>query len=185
MSTAAKRPPALPRRRAATKAAAKNGQAPRKSRQRRFDSPQQQAYLNLWRTYDRLRTLEDELFARHDLTAQQYNALRLLRAAYPDPVATLTLAGRLISRAPDITRLVDKLTERGLVARDRRPENRRVVEVSITAAGLALLDRLAAEVRECHERQLGHLKAGELKQLVALLHKARGPHEEQGSIWST
>ena len=59
----------------------------------RFDSPQQEAYLNLWRTYDRLRLLEDELFGRHDLTAQQYNALRLLRAARPRKVPTLHLAG--------------------------------------------------------------------------------------------
>jgi DNA-binding MarR family transcriptional regulator len=159
--------------------------APATPRPRKFDSPQQQAYLNLWRTYDRLRAHEDALFGRYDLTAQQYNALRLLRAAYPAPVATLTLAARLISRAPDITRLVDKLAERGLVARDRRPENRRVVEVSITPAGLALLDQLAAEVRECHQHQLGHLRAAELKQLVALLEKARQPHEEQESIWST
>ena len=192
MSTATKRPPALPRRRAAAAAAAaatSNGPtAGRKvtpaARPRKFDSPQQQAYLNLWRTYDRLRAHEDALFGRYDLTAQQYNALRLLRAAYPAPVATLTLAARLISRAPDITRLVDKLAERDLVARDRRPENRRVVEVSITPAGLALLDQLAAEVRQCHQHQLGHLRAAELKQLVALLEKARQPHEEPGSIWN-
>ncbi|MGD9644857.1 MAG: MarR family winged helix-turn-helix transcriptional regulator [Pirellulales bacterium] len=192
MSTATKRPPALPRRRRA--AAARRGSTATNGasksvvaapRPRRFDSPQQQAYLNLWRTYDRLRAHEDALFGRVDLTAQQYNALRLLRAAHPAPVATLTLAARLISRAPDITRLVDKLADRGLVARDRRPENRRVVEVSITPAGLALLDQLAAEVRQCHQRQLGHLSARELKQLVALLEKARQPHEEQDSIWNT
>src|SRR5215510_12397015 len=99
---------------------------------RHFDSHQQEAYLNLWRTYDRLRMLEDELFARHDLTAQQYNALRLLRAEYPSALPTLVLAGRLVSHAPDITRLVDRLEQRGLVARRRVPDNRRVVEVGIT-----------------------------------------------------
>src|SRR5688572_31014981 len=96
---------------------------------RRFDSPEQEAYLNLWRTYDRLRALEDELFARHELTAQQYNALRLLHAAKPAKVATLTLGGRLVSRAPDITRLVDRLAERGLVERERPADNRRVVHL--------------------------------------------------------
>src|ERR1700744_4753869 len=75
----------------------------------RFDSSQQEVYLNLWRTYDRLRILEDELFSRHDLTAQQYNALRLLRAAHPNKAPTLALAAKLVSRAPDITRLLDKL----------------------------------------------------------------------------
>src|SRR5947199_10546258 len=89
---------------------------------KRFDSPQQEAFLNLWRTYDRLRLLEDELFGRHGLTAQQYNTLRLLRAAYPEKVPTLNLAARLVSRAPDITRLIDKLAERGLADRQRRAD---------------------------------------------------------------
>ena len=154
-----------------------------KKRVQRFDSPQQEAYLNLWRTYDRLRLLEDELFGRHELTAQQYNALRLLRAAHPRKVPTLHLAGRLVSRAPDITRLVDKLVERGLVDRERLADNRRVVHVGITEAGLALLDRLAAEVRECHVRQLGHMEEGEMRTLVELLRKARGPHEAAESNW--
>src|SRR5262245_20235720 len=106
---------------------------PRKgSRQARFDSLAQEVYLNLWRTYDRLRALEDELFATFDLTAQQYNALRLLRGAHPETLRTLVLANRLVSRAPDITRLLDRLEERGLVARERRRDNRRVVEVGIT-----------------------------------------------------
>ena len=151
---------------------------------KRFDSPQQEVYLSLWRTYDRLRAVEDELFARHNLTAQQYNALRLLRAAHPEPVPTLSVAQRLISRAPDITRLLDRLHERGLVARERPPENRRTVMVAITAAGLTLLDELAAEVRACHDQQLGHLSAAEMRTLVELLKKARGPHEGPDSSWA-
>src|SRR5687767_13039704 len=107
---------------------------------KRFDSPQQEVFLNLWRTYDRLRAFEDELFGRHGLTAQQYNALRLLRAARPGKVPTLHLGSRLVSRAPDITRLVDKLHERGLVERERPADNRRVVMIGITDAGVALLD---------------------------------------------
>ena len=58
--------------------------------QRRFDSIEQEAYLSLWRTYDRLRAVEDELFARWDLTPQQYNVLRLLKADQPEPLATLS-----------------------------------------------------------------------------------------------
>src|SRR5436190_21894192 len=123
---------------------------------RRFDSPQQEAYLNLWRTYDRLRMLEDELFLRHNLTAQQYNALRLLRAEHPTALPTLVLAGKLVSHAPDITRLVDRLEERGLVARRRMADNRRVVQIAITDAGLALLKQLDQPVRDCHQTQPGH-----------------------------
>jgi DNA-binding MarR family transcriptional regulator len=150
---------------------------------RRFDSLEQEVFLNLWRTYDRLRVLEDELFARHDLTPQQYNALRLLRGDHPAPVPTLTLAGRLVSRAPDITRLIDKLEQRGLVVRDRPAENRRVVRVGITEGGLTLLRDLDEPVRACHARQLGHLPAADLKQLASLLRAAREPHEEPGSNW--
>src|SRR5262245_1815729 len=86
--------------------------ARRPAKGRHFDSLEQEVFLNLWRTYDRLRALEDELFGRYDLTPQQYNALRLLRGVYPEPLPTLALAARLISRAPDITRLLDKLDER-------------------------------------------------------------------------
>jgi DNA-binding MarR family transcriptional regulator len=157
--------------------------APRPGRGRRFDSPQQEAYLHLWRTYDRLRALEDELFGRVGLTAQQYNALRLLRGEHPAALPTLNLAGRLVSRAPDITRLLDKLEARGLVRRERPADNRRVVRVAITAAGLALLADLDGPVRDCHLRQLGHLSADELTTLVGLLRKARLPHEEPGGPW--
>jgi DNA-binding MarR family transcriptional regulator len=153
-------------------------------RPRRFDSLEQEAFLGLWRTYDRLRALEDELFGRYDLTPQQYNALRLLRGEHPDKVRTLELAARLVSRAPDITRLLDKLEQRGLITRDRPADNRRVVYVGITASGLALLTQLSKPLRDCHARQLGHLARKELKDLIALLRAARRPHETPSSSWN-
>jgi DNA-binding MarR family transcriptional regulator len=158
--------------------------APRPERAARsFDSPEQEVFLNLWRTYDRLRALEEELFGRYDLSPQQYNALRLLAGEHPKKVRTLELAGRLVSRAPDITRLLDKLEQRGLIERDRPADNRRVVHLGITAAGLALLRELREPLRECHARQLGHLSPRELKDLVALLRAARLPHEDSSSSW--
>lgn len=153
------------------------------ARAARFDSLEQEVFLNLWRTYDRLRQLEDELFERFDLTPQQYNALRLLRAAQPQSLPTLELGARLVSRAPDITRLLDKLADRGWIARERPAENRRQVQVAVTPSGIALLDQIAEPLQECHARQLGHMTAGELKQLVALLHAARGPHEVEEGHW--
>jgi len=158
--------------------------AARSSTRRRFDSPEQEAFLGLWRTYDRLRALEDQLFAGHGLSAQQYNALRLLRSHHPQPLPTLAIAARLISRAPDITRLLDKLVERELVSRERPDDNRRVVRVRITPAGLALLKRLDAEVGDCHRRQLGHLRPTELKALIDLLRAARKPHEDPDGDWA-
>jgi len=150
---------------------------------RRFDSPQQEAYLNLWRTYDRLRMVEDELFDKYDLTAQQYNALRLLRGHRPDKLPTLALAGRLVSHAPDITRLLDKLERRGLIERERLADNRRVVMVGITAAGVALLKELDAPVRQCNLKQLGHLSPEQLTTLADLLRLARQPHEPETAAW--
>ncbi|MEX0703178.1 MAG: MarR family transcriptional regulator [Planctomycetales bacterium] len=152
-------------------------------RARQFDSLEQEAFLNVWRTYDRLRIEEDRLFERFDLSPQQYNALRILRAAHPRSLATLNLAEKLVSRAPDITRLLDKLARRGLIERERPETNRRTVEIRIGDAGLKLLEELAEPVRECHARQLGHLSRKQLAQLIALLREARGPHEEAGGSW--
>jgi DNA-binding MarR family transcriptional regulator len=149
----------------------------------RFDSPEQEAFLNLWRTYDRLRALEDELFGRYDLTPQQYNVLRLLKAEHPGTLPTLALAQRLVSRAPDITRMVDRLEEHGLVRRERPPDNRRVVRVGITPAGLALVRAIAGPLRDCHARQLGHLPPADLRRLIDLLRAARAPHESDDSTW--
>ncbi len=158
--------------------------ATRRAVRRRFDSVEQEAFLGLWRTYDRLRAFEDDLFDRHGLSAQQYNSLRLLRSHHPEPLPTLAIGGRLISRAPDITRLLDKLAERDLVSRERPDDNRRVVRVRITPAGLTLLKQLEAEVRDCHRRQLGHLKPTQLKSLIELLRAARKPHEPSDGDWS-
>lgn len=149
----------------------------------RFDSLEQEVFLNLWRTYDRLRIQEDELFGRFDLTPQQYNVLRLLRAASPEMLPTLTLAERLVSRAPDITRMLDKLAARGLIVRDRPIDNRRVVRVGITESGVALLEEMSEPLQACHARQLGHMSAAELRRLCALLRAARGPHEPDVSSW--
>jgi DNA-binding MarR family transcriptional regulator len=151
--------------------------------QRRFDSPEQEAFLGLWRTFDRLRALEEELFAKYGLTPQQYNALRLLRAARPGTLRTLDLTESLVSRAPDTTRLLDKLAERGLIERTRLDTNRREVRVGITAAGIALLDQLQEPLRDCHARQLGHLTRAQLRDLTALLRAARLPHEGADSNW--
>lgn len=144
---------------------------------RRFDSLEQEAYLNLWRTYDRLKALEDAVFGAFELSAQQYNALRLLRDAGDEGLPTLVLAARLVSRAPDITRLVDRLESRALVRRERPADNRRVVRVVITPEGASLLERMADPVVDCATRQLGHLSTADLRALVVMLKDARRPHE--------
>lgn len=148
-----------------------------------FDSLTQEAYLNLWRTYDQLKSLEDALFDEFSISAQQYNTLRLLKSVYPGTMQTLDLRSRLVSRAPDMTRLLDKLQERGLVERDRRAENRRVVDVKISDAGIALLTQLADRVVACHQAQLGHLSEAQIRELIRLLQLCREPHEDKDTRW--
>ena len=140
---------------------------------RRFDSVEQAAYLNLWRTYDLLKAYEDRLFGEHDLSAQQYNTLRLLKAVHPLRVPTRELGHRLVSRAPDMTRLLDRLERMELITRQRSDHDRRVVNVFVTPAGRRLLKRLDGPVRELEVQVLRHLSAVELQQLIRLLEQAR------------
>ena len=148
-----------------------------------FDSREQEVFLNLWRTYDCLKAIEDELFARFELSPQQYNALRLLEAAAPAAMQSLALGSKLISRAPDTTRLLDRLEKRGWVRRSRPAENRRVVEVSITPSGLRLLKRMRPEIAKMHAQQLGHLSPRQAEQLTRLLRTARRPHDDASCNW--
>lgn len=151
----------------------------------KFDSLEQEAYLQLWRTYDRLRELDEQVFAKFAISAQQYNALRILRSVRPGSLSTSALGARLVSRAPDMTRLLDRLEEQGLVSRQRSAENRRVVDVTITRAGVALVAKLAADVRRCGRQQLGHLSHNTLQSLIAILAQARAPHEDRSTadLW--
>ena len=150
----------------------------------RFDSPEQEAYLGLWRTYDRLRELEDALFAEWEITNQQYNVLRLLEAAHPATVPTQVVLRKLVSRAPDATRMLDRLAERKLIRRERSPEDRRVYHLAIAPAGIALLKRIAVPLRACHAEQLGHMSPEQLNALTELLQAARAPHEPDNSPWN-
>ncbi|MFZ4079932.1 MAG: MarR family winged helix-turn-helix transcriptional regulator [Pirellula sp.] len=152
-------------------------------KKRKFDSQEQEVYLSLWRTYDRLKGLEEELFQSWELTSQQYNVLRILQAAAPRPVPTLQLSTRLISRAPDITRMLDRLGERGLVGRVRSQEDRRTVLVEITPQGLELLEKLQEPVKSLHISQVGHLSQADRTTLCRLLKKTRKPHEPSDGHW--
>jgi DNA-binding MarR family transcriptional regulator len=153
-------------------------------KKRRFDSPAQEVYLSLWRTYDRLRAIEDALLIEHDLTAQQYNVLRLLQSAHPNPVPTLQISSRLVSRAPDVTRMLDKLQEKGWVARLRSEEDRRAVLIAITPSGIELLKSLSEPIKKMHLSQVGHMSQHDMQVLCELLARVRAPHEPESSPWS-
>ncbi|MFO0897553.1 MAG: MarR family transcriptional regulator [Pirellulales bacterium] len=142
-----------------------------------FECPEQEAALNLLRSQDFLLQQFSKLFAAHGVTGPQYNVLRILRGQGGQGLPCLEIAAQMITRMPDITRLVDRLEQAGLVERSRTSEDRRVVLVSITPAGLTLLAGLDEPVLELHRRSLGHLSAEELAELNRLLVKMRYPGE--------
>jgi len=107
-----------------------------------------------------------------DLSATQYNVLRILRGS-PDGLPCGEIANRMITRDPDITRLLDRLERRGLISRCRETKDRRMVMARITPDGLKLLARLDEPVGDAHRKQLGHLGRERLRALTELLHAAR------------
>jgi DNA-binding MarR family transcriptional regulator len=138
-----------------------------------FSSVQQEAHLNLLRTTDALMRGFEALFKPHNLSGTQYNVLRILRGHGAEGCACKMIGEELITRDPDITRLLDRLETRGLITRQRSGEDRRVVTAKITQAGIDLLAALDAPVEELHRIQLGHMSERELASLVDLLEKAR------------
>jgi DNA-binding MarR family transcriptional regulator len=137
-----------------------------------FDSLEQETTLNLYRTMDHLLQDSCRLFQEHGLSGPQYNVLRILRG-HGRALSCCEIAADMITRTPDITRLVDRLEQAGWVERQRDADDRRVVRVQITAAGLELLSRLDRPVLELHHRQMGHLSRSELCELNRLLVKVR------------
>jgi DNA-binding MarR family transcriptional regulator len=143
------------------------------SQRKKFQSLEAEAFLNIEHTADALmRGLADVLKAS-DLSPTQYNVLRILRGAGPGGLACGEIAERMVTRDPDITRLLDRLQRRGLIARARDGKDRRVVTTTITAEGAALVGRLDEPVERLHARQLSHLGEPSLVRLVSLLERAR------------
>jgi DNA-binding MarR family transcriptional regulator len=144
------------------------------------DALEARVFVSLLRTADALARGAEDLLKPYSLSGTQYNILRILRGAGENGLACREVGGKLISRDPDITRLLDRMEARGLIARARETQDRRVVKTRITAEGLRLLDELDKPVHELHRRQLRHLPARQLRQLSVLLDRARG-HQEDAS----
>ena len=138
--------------------------------QRPFSSPEQEALLGVRMAAARLLVpWEQFLKSQAELSAGQYNVLRILRGSHPSGLTCGEIGERTIARDPDITRLVDRLAARGLVLRTRSETDRRVVKVDITRKGLDLLKKLDPHVLQMPRALLGHVSAARLRQLAALL----------------
>jgi DNA-binding MarR family transcriptional regulator len=130
--------------------------------------PEEALFVELVRTTDRLSRGPAQLLREHDLSPAPYNVLRILRGA-PEGLLCGEIAARMVTREPDITRLLDRLEKRGLVRRCREEKDRRRVLVRIAPAGLDLLSRLDGPVQQLHRRQLGHLTRKQLQTFTDLL----------------
>jgi DNA-binding MarR family transcriptional regulator len=135
-------------------------------------SSEEAAFLDLLRTTDMLSRGLVTILKPEDLSSTQYNVLRILRGA-PEGLPCGEIAKRMITRDPDITRLLDRLEKRGLISRSREASDRRTVMARITGAGLKLLARLDEPIQEAHRKQLSHLGRGRLRLLTDLLREAR------------
>jgi DNA-binding MarR family transcriptional regulator len=139
-----------------------------------FESLQQEVFLEVLRTGNAMVDDLVELLRPHGLTQPQYNVLRILRGAEPGGLPTGEVGERMVvSREPDVTRLLVRMEDQGLVVRERRAENRRFVNVRITREGLRVLKALDAPVSLMHKRQLQHMTRRELESLAGLLERAR------------
>jgi DNA-binding MarR family transcriptional regulator len=145
---------------------------PPERRPRRSACPEEVAFLDLLRTTDMLSRPLVQVLKTEDVSATQYNVLRILRGA-PDGLTCGEVANRMITRDPDITRLLDRLEKRSLISRCREAKDRRMVLTRITPEGLALLARLDQPVQEAHRKQLGHLGRQRLGALSELLSACR------------
>ena len=139
----------------------------------RFESEQHKAMLNVMFTAGWFRNQQVELFKPYGISPQQYNILRILRGA-KDRMNMHCVKERMIDRAPNATRLTDKLIAKGLVERERCEDDRRVVYVRISQKGLAMLDEIDRANRPSEKNGLDRLTEAEALELNRLLDAWRG-----------
>jgi DNA-binding MarR family transcriptional regulator len=139
---------------------------------RRPGALEEQVFINLMLTSDQLARRLEPVLKAAEISPTQYNVLRILRGA-PEGLACGEIASRMITRDPDITRLLDRLEKRSLVSRCRDTKDRRMVLTRITEAGLKLLAQLEGPILDAHHLLLGHLGPEKLRNLLKLMEEAR------------
>jgi DNA-binding MarR family transcriptional regulator len=143
---------------------------------RKEGSPEEAAYLDLLRTADVLTRGAIGVLKDEELSTTQYNVLRILRGS-PQGLTCGEIASGMITRDPDVTRLLDRMEERGLLSRSRESRDRRSVLVRISPKGLKLVNCLDEPVQKIHRQQLGHMGKDRLQALAELLAAARSRQE--------
>jgi DNA-binding MarR family transcriptional regulator len=134
-----------------------------------FTSLQAEAYLSVVRTSSALMDMVEDLLKPYGISATQYNVLRILRGAGEGGLCRNELRDRMLTRMPDMTRLLDRMEEAGLVTRSRERDDRRMVLTQITARGRELLSQLDRPMNDLHRKQLAQLDEDQLRSLIDLL----------------
>jgi DNA-binding MarR family transcriptional regulator len=137
-----------------------------------FSLLEEEATLSLVRTADVLFQRAGELLKPFDISPAQYNVLRILRGA-KEALACGQIAERMVSRDPDITRLLDRMERRGLITRARDGQDRRVVKTEIHSKGLRLLEEIDPIIAAHHQRQFAGFGEKKLRQLVEWMDQIR------------
>ena len=138
-----------------------------------FVSLEEEAFLNLGRTFEALQEKVAALLKQHQLTSTQYNMLRILRGAGPAGLTCSQATERMLSPDPDVTRLLDRMEARELIARERSREDRRVVITRITEAGLALTAEIDRPLTQLLAAVMGRAGKARLKELIEILETLR------------
>ena len=114
-----------------------------------------------------------EFLKSFELTPSQFNVLRILRGAEPDGLICREIGERMVAFDPDVTKLLDRLEARNLIARERPQKDRRVISVRITEEGLDILQEIDEPIESCTKNFLCHMSKEKLLALNALVEEAR------------
>jgi DNA-binding MarR family transcriptional regulator len=140
---------------------------------RPFKSVEEEAILSIARTAALIEHAGAEAFKPFNLTLTQYNVLRILRGAGREGLCRNEVGARLVTKVPDVTRLLDRMEKADLILRERGGEDRRYVATRITEKGLKLLEKIDRELPAIHARQLGHVSQKRLRDLISILEEVR------------
>jgi DNA-binding MarR family transcriptional regulator len=140
-------------------------------RQAHFQSPYQEATINILLAAEHIRTAMDRLCQDHGITRSQYNVLRILRGVHPHGHPRREILCRMIERSPDATRLIDRLEKMELAVRQRSEEDRRLSVTLITKKGLKLLEKMEKSVSTMDNSVVETLSAKECKTLSTICEK--------------
>lgn len=143
---------------------------------RPFQSPEHEAFLSVLRTAAVLSDELEQILRPEGISLAHYNVLRILRGAEPHGLCRNEVRDRMLTRMPDMTRLLDRMENAGLVARARSQTDRRLVSTRITDRALQVLERVEDAVAEEHRRRFGHLSKSEIHALIGVLERVREPN---------